>query len=125
VHHGDTQAAGRRDVDGVQTHPVPADHLEVLAGRHQTGRARGLEPKEDARAVGRGLDHAGLGLFVAHDDAGFALEQRETIGIDLAGDHDERTAFSGHRALLSVSYFQATRTSRGASSENGVPSRPP
>src|SRR5262245_16224114 len=120
------------NVDRVQSHAVPAHHLERAAGRHQALGAVGPDAKQDPLRVGRRLDQAGTGLVVADDDARFLLEQRLAVVMNGTGEHDEWT-LSGHRgiSLLAESmgagfyYFQATATSRWASSEKGVPSRPP
>ena len=82
---------GGRDVDGVETDAVAADDLELLAGGHQALGAARLGPEEDALGLGGDLHEAGLGLVLAQDDAGLALEVGVPGGVDGTGEDDEGT----------------------------------
>ena len=127
MHDGDAPARGGGNVDGVEPHAVPADDFQTLAGGHEAPGAARLGAEEQAVGVGGHAQEAGFGLVVAHDDARFGLEVRATGRVDGAGEDDEGT-IGGHRDGLLVwigRYLRATSTSRGVSSENGVPSRPP
>jgi hypothetical protein len=96
VDDGDAQPGGGRDVDGVEADPVAPDHLELFAGGHEALGAARLGPEQDALRLGRDLHQAGLGLVVAHDDAGTGLEVGVAVGVDGPGQDDVGTV-SGHR----------------------------
>src|SRR5207237_7127554 len=115
----DAEARRRGNVDRVEPNPVPADHLERPAGGHQALGAPWPDAKKDPLRLGGHLDQAGLGLVLTHDDPRFLLENGFAVGVNGAGEHDQRT-LSGHRGdLLSgrvgFYYFRATTTRLWAS----------
>ena len=97
---GDAEAGGGGDVDGVEADAVTADDLELLAGGHQALGAARLGPEQDALGLGGDVDQPGLGLVVAHDDAGLGLEIGVAVGVDGTGEDDEGT-ISAHRVTSS------------------------
>jgi hypothetical protein len=129
VDHGHAESGGGGNVHRVEADPVPADDPEPPAGGHQARAAVRPDAEQDPLSLGRGLREPGLGLVFADDDARLLLEQRLAVGIDGTGQHDQRAGIGSHRVVSFFSvaddYFQAARTSRGASSEKGVPSSPP
>ena len=74
---------------------MAADDLELRQAAIRLSVQRGLDRNRIALRLGGHLDQSGLGLVVAHDDAGFGLEIGVAVGVDGTGEDDEG-AISAH-----------------------------
>src|SRR6266545_2168032 len=132
VNDRDAEPGRGWDIHGVESDSMPSDDLELLTGPHQTFRASRPYPEQDPVRLRGRLDQTGLGLVLADDDPRLSLEEGFAVGVDgAASTISGRGSVAIDAGLLwraaghGFYYFQATRTRRGASSENGVPSSPP